>query len=602
MNASMSASEMLYYSFLSGAAAVDDQKQYLNRINVFPVRDGDTGTNLMSTLNSIIEETKVDTTVKATVASMADAALAGARGNSGIIFAQFINGVNEAMDDKEELSIHRFAAILKNAVPYVYSGIMSPVEGTMITVIREWVESIYIMKDKVRSFEELMSKTLQFARKSLERTPEQLEVLKKASVLDSGAAGFVAFLEGAAGFLKHKDVGRLKRPSKQVVIELPHMDYHDEVHYRYCTEAMLSGQKLDADVIRKQLGEMGDSVIVAGNPSHMRIHIHSNKPESVMEMLAGMGSVYQQKVDDMVFQNRIMQSRLSDTAIVTDSIADISQELIDRYQIHVIPLPISVDGDAYLDKTTLTTGQLYRFMNRTEGYPSTSQPSIRDIENRLSYLAGIYNNILAVTVSKEMSGTYNGFLQVAESLAESGYPIEVVNSRLNSGAEGLLVLQAARMLAEGRSFKETVDWVKLNRSSTRILVSLDTLKYMVRGGRVSPIKGLAAKLLNLKPIVSIDEQGKGIVYGKAFSSRGNLKKIIDLVSDANEKSGILAYSIVHADNLKTAEMVATRLKGITGKDPEYITEISAVVALNAGIGTVAVSFTTAQTKGEGGLT
>lgn len=592
MSQTLSVSEMLYYSFLSGAAAVDEKKHYLNQINVFPVPDGDTGNNLMSTLNTIIEETKVDRSIKATLASMADAALTGARGNSGIIFAQFINGVNEEMKDEEPLDLHRFASLLKGAVPYVYSGITNPKEGTMITVIKAWVDSIHTLKDKARSFEELLAETLAEAKRALQRTPEQLEVLRKASVLDSGAAGFVMFLEGGASFLKHKDVAHLKRPEGKLDAASGHLDYHGEVHFRYCTEAMLSGENLDAEAIRRLLEGMGDSLIVAGNSSRLRVHIHTDSPVQVMAMLSEKAAVKQQKVDDMVFQQLIQESRLSDTAIVTDSIADIPRELLDRWQVHVVPLPIRVDDHEYLDKTTLETDQVYRYMGRTEGYPSTSQPSIRDIENRLAYLSGVYKQVLAVTVSSEMSGTYNAFVQAAEKLNSKGASIRVVDSKVNSGAEGLLVLQAARMLADGAGLDEAARWLEESRARTRIYVSLDTLKYMVRGGRVSPMKGFAAKVMNLKPIVSIDADGKGIVPDKAFSTRGNMEKILSQAEKDHKEKTILAYSIVHADNMEKVEAFAERLRAITGLEPSFIAEISAVVALNAGIGATAVSYTT----------
>ncbi|MBU3130240.1 DAK2 domain-containing protein [Clostridium tagluense] len=126
--------EVLYNAFLSGVIHVRKQKNALNKMNVFPIPDGDTGSNLISTMNAIIEETKFENSIKATINSMADAALIGARGNSGIIFAQFINGINEEINDTEVLTISTFAEALKRAVPYAYKAILNPVEGTMITV------------------------------------------------------------------------------------------------------------------------------------------------------------------------------------------------------------------------------------------------------------------------------------------------------------------------------------------------------------------------------------------------------------------------------------------------------------------------------------
>ena len=168
-------------------------------MNVFPIPDGDTGSNLVSTMNSIVEDMKIHKSIKDTINSMADAALIGARGNSGIIFAQFLNGINEEISDKEPLTMVTFAETLKNAVPYAYKAILNPIEGTMITVIREWSEAVYKLKDVTDSFEAVIIKTLEDAKSSLANTPNILDILKKSSVVDSGASGFVSFLQGEIG-------------------------------------------------------------------------------------------------------------------------------------------------------------------------------------------------------------------------------------------------------------------------------------------------------------------------------------------------------------------------------------------------------------------
>ena len=232
--------EGLYYAFLSGVIQVRKQKNILNKINVFPIADGDTGSNLISTMNTIVEETKVQKSVEATFNSMADAALIGARGNSGIIFAQFINGINEEMKNVKILNTETFIEILKKAVPYVYNAILNPVEGTMITVIREWVEAVYKLKDRTKNLEEIIIGTLDDAKRSLANTPNILEILKKSSVVDSGGSGFVSFLEGVVDFLKDKNIFKLKQVREEVVFQEEIHNFNENITYRYCTEALQS--------------------------------------------------------------------------------------------------------------------------------------------------------------------------------------------------------------------------------------------------------------------------------------------------------------------------------------------------------------------------
>ncbi|MBU3130239.1 DegV family protein [Clostridium tagluense] len=166
----------------------------------------------------------------------------------------------------------------------------------------------------------------------------------------------------------------------------------------------------------------------------------------------------------------------------------------------------------------------------------------------------------------------------------------VINSKLNSGAEGLLVLEAAKLLESGKNYEQVVEIIEETINRAKIYVSVNTFKYMVRGGRVSAMKGFIGKILNLKPIISIDENGKGIAFGKTFSTKANTKKILDIVKKANQENRIISYNVVHANCHIKASELALKLTENLGQAPEYITEISPVVGLNAGILAIAVSF------------
>lgn len=594
MSADVMGGEMLYYAFLSGTIEVRKQKNMLNKINVFPIPDGDTGSNLISTMNSIIEETQIHNSINKTLSSMANAALNGARGNSGIIFAQFINGINEEISQSTEgLSVNSFVESLKKAVPYAYNAILNPVEGTMITVIREWVEAIDRLKDATKSFEELIIRTLDDARKSLEDTPNRLEILRKSSVLDSGAKGFVIFLEGVVEFLKNKNVDILSQKEEEITFDEETHHLHTEVTYRYCTEALITNDSLNHEEIKMAIQHLGDSQIVAGTSKKVRIHIHTNRPDELFDILRVKGKIVQQKVDDMKKQYETVNNRFSKTAILTDSIADLPEELIDQYQIHFIPLSLVIEGSAYLDKITIKPNKFYAMLDYLREFPTSSQPTIKSVENLYSFLTTHYETIITIIVSKEMSGTFNIVKTAAEKYIKEGKKIAVINSKLNSGAEGLLVLQAAKAINSGKSHDQVVNMIESYIEKTRIYVSVNTLKYMVKGGRISAVKGVMGKILNLKPIVSIDHTGKGVAFGKAFSSKANINKIIDNINKANLENKIMSYCIVHANAFQKAEDLKLKLTDMLGQEPVYITEISPIVGLNAGVGSVAVAYLTA---------
>lgn len=582
--------ENLYQSFVSGARQVIKNKNELNDINVFPVADKDTGTNLASTMNFIIEESKIGKSAKNTLNSIADAALAGARGNSGIIMAQYINGMFMSLKDEEEISISGFAESIQNAFPHAYNSISEPVEGTMITIIREWAQAVYNLKDSSVDFYELLGQPLEVAFKSLEETTSQLKVLHRSKVVDSGAKGFVHFIEGFTEFIKTGKVAEVSEIVEEIhsFHEIDHRD--GNIEHRYCTEAMFTGENIDLKMIKEKLKDQGDSLIVAGNNTKARIHVHTNTPEKIFQILRQEGNIIQQKVDDMKRQYQAAFDRKYNIALVTDSIADLPEEIMDKYQIHLLPLNLVMEGTSYLDKRTMTAEIFYDILDDLEEYPSSAQPSPKVIEHLYSSLLENYDEILVISVAKEQSGTNNLFQQAAKKMARSGKRIQVIDSKQNSGAEGLLVMKAAEMIHNGESFDNIIQEIEFLRDRTQILVSVNTLKYMVRSGRLSKAGGVLGKLINLKPVVSLDEKGAGSIADMAFSINSNTKKIMNRMKRYNENNKITRYAIVHANNPVRAEEYRRKCVEILKCEPEYIMNISTIVGISAGVGSVAVAY------------
>lgn len=581
--------EHVYHSFISGANQVIAQKNVLNDINVFPVPDGDTGNNLASTMTTIIEEAKVEENAFRTFQSIADAALTGARGNSGIIFAQYINGISNSLQEEESISIRSFAESVKLAVPHAYQAISEPVEGTMITVIRDWAEAVHSRWDQSKDFYDLLASSLEIARESLRQTTEKLKVLKDAAVVDSGAKGFVHFIEGFVHFLQTGIEEKFQ--DQEDVIDLgEHPEHvHDHFVHRYCTEGLIARDGLNLEKIKRELSILGDSLIVAGNNRKARIHIHSNRPDEVFMVLRTHGTILQQKVDDMKGQYDAIHNRKYPIALVTDSIADLPREWMDEYQIHMIPLNLMMEDTAYLDKVTITSENFYRLMDEVEKYPTSAQPNGKVVEGILSNLIAHYESIIVITVAKALSGTHQTIENAAKKFRGEGKTITVIDSKQNSGAQGLLVKKASEWIHEGKSHEEIVSMLETIIPKTRILVSVNTLKYMVRSGRVNKVTGIMGKLLNLKPVISLDANGMGTILDKAFSVKGNTAKIVKRVEAMKQEFGSLRYAIVHAGSEKRAEEYKKTFKKLLGRDPEYTMSISPIVAMSAGIGCVAVA-------------
>lgn len=586
-------SENLYYSFLSGAQEVIRNKGILNEINVFPVSDGDTGNNLASTMISIIEEAKIFSTVKETMNSIADAALNGARGNSGIIIAQYINGIFMSIHNDENLTMNAFADMVKDAVPHAYQAITNPVEGTIITVIKDWADAIDRHKNDAEDFPTLLSTSMGHAEKSLHHTTSQLKVLQDSNVVDSGAKGFVYFLQGFTNFLKTGSFVTDRDLNQETISFTEYPEHNQEnIHERYCTEALISGTDIDLEDIKRQLSSLGDSLIVAGNKEKAKIHIHTNTPELIFQALKSSGTIIQQKADDMIRQNESAYQRKYTTALVTDSIADLPKEYMDRFQIHLFPLNLVFENTTYLDKVTMTPEVFYPLLEKAEEYPTSAQPSPREVEKFLSNILAHYDDIIVITVSGEQSGTNSLFTKASEKLAQDGKKITVINSKQNSLAEGLLVLKAAELIDEGKPYEEVVETIESFRANTEILVSVNTLKFMVRSGRVSKVTGFAGSLVNLKPVVTNDQNGKGAIATMAFSEKSNTERILQMMEKDHESREITRFSIGHANDEARALDFSKRCQDLLGFEPEYMMNISTIVGMSAGTGAVAVAYTT----------
>ena len=578
----------IFDTFSSGAQHVIDNQEDLNRINVFPVPDGDTGTNLAATLSHIMGSTLVSDSAGETVGSMSDAAIVGARGNSGAIFAQFLSGLSESVNSAAKISMESFAQAVMNARNRAYAAISNPQEGTILSVISEWSRSLIENARGSRTFLELFDRTLPAVEQSLRRTPEQLPVLKRSGVVDAGAQGFYHFVRGARDFLL---TGKKPRIEAQGIVSFDSAHNapasEESISHRYCMEVMLRLDRGSAAQVKTEAEPLGDSLIVVNAGNKVRVHIHTDRPADLVALLRTRGGILQQKADDMREQLQTVHRRKHTVAILTDSACDLPQEVLDEHQIHVVPLRILAGGTEYIDRVTITSAQLARMQRTVRPYPSTSQPPAADLHNAYAWLSRHYESVVAIHLSGKMSGTYEASRREAEKIP--GKRITVIDSRHLSGSLGLLVLRAAEALASGADHAALVHLIEASIPKAKILVSVRTLDFMVKGGRVSPLKGILAKLMNLKPIVSVDSEGNSLLYGRAFSTRANIEKILRIVAEEHRSYPLRSFAVVYSGGPQAARRFAFRLAGIIGKDPLHIMEISPVVSLNAGPGAVCVA-------------
>ncbi len=293
--------------FIGGSANLTANKEAINALNVFPVPDGDTGTNMSLTMTSAVKNVPAQTTVMEVAKVLAHGALLGARGNSGVILSQIIRGFAQGLDGVEEVSAKDFAAAMQKGVELAYKSVMRPVEGTILTVAKKMGEAAEktVAANADIEVEALIEAMLADGHIALANTPNQLAALKQAGVVDSGASGLVAIFEGGLRALKGEEFEVPLAVSGKVdfTANEPEPEDDDFVNH-YCTEFFIHGSNIDVEKYRAHLQGMGESQVIVGNEEVVKTHIHTANPGEVLSYALQYGSLHDLKIDNMKDQHR----------------------------------------------------------------------------------------------------------------------------------------------------------------------------------------------------------------------------------------------------------------------------------------------------------
>ncbi len=289
-------------------AALEAARQRLDDLNVYPVPDGDTGTNLTLTMRAIRDAlSETDDAERAAVVHRATrAALMGARGNSGVIFSQIVRGFAESLSTDGDLNTETLARALRGASDAAYRAVRRPVEGTMLTAVRELAEEAEARAGE-HDFDAFLQALVHRGEEAVARTPEQLDVLRDAGVVDAGAAGLLEIVRGAAAAATGATL-----PETPPALELvgPGAIHHGQSQYRYCTVFVVTGESLDPDSLEIELEELGDSLLVVGDENALKVHVHTDEPGRALSLGTARGSIAGVEIADMHEQMQQRDQRL----------------------------------------------------------------------------------------------------------------------------------------------------------------------------------------------------------------------------------------------------------------------------------------------------
>lgn len=301
-------------AFAGGAAALRAQADALNAINVFPIPDGDTGTNMSQTMRAAIDE--VERAGGDDVASIAKAAaqgaLMGAKGNSGVILSQIIGGFAALPDTIEMLDTAALADALEHARAAAYKVVSNPKEGTILTAISAAASAAAQSADGGGDVDAALAAVVAATRDAVARTPELLPVLKEAGVVDAGAQGLYVLLDGMLRALRGEEAAGASDDLGAIDaswLSATEQTHHDGARSGFCTEFVIHGDALDSDAIRGQLSSLGDSLLVVGGGELVRVHVHTQTPDDALACGRGIGTLSHEKVDDMEAQFQSLAAR-----------------------------------------------------------------------------------------------------------------------------------------------------------------------------------------------------------------------------------------------------------------------------------------------------
>ena len=575
-------------ALLAGIRRVLARRDVLNRMNVFPVPDGDTGSNLAFTLAHVEQAVMPlrNSDAGALLRRAGDEAIDGARGNSGAILAQFLQGLGERLASLRRLSVADLAQAVQHAAAQARAAVAEPQEGTMLSVIAAFAEALRTHAsagDLRASYDHALAA----ARTALARTPEQLAVLRRAGVVDAGAQGFVDLLEGIADYIRRGrpalERGDDYSPGEDGVVGA--MD-HDEATHRYCTECVLNAVAIDRAAVRNALAPLDhSSLVLAGTHEKLRVHVHLDEPQRLYDTLAQFGAVSACKADDMRAQQRTAQSRLR-TAVVVDSAADLTPAALEH--LHLVPVRLNFGARDYLDKVSMSSAEFFRELRGNPVLPRTSQPPPGDFRRLFDFLLSHHEEVVYVGLSRAVSGT----LQAGESAAarSGGARIRVIDTRNASCGQGLLAERAAELASEGLDGAVIAQRIEALVPRTLTFAYVRDVAHAVRGGRIPAWALPITRWLKLVPVARFGGDGK-LHVARVMRGRADLpERFARWIAGAVPAATKWRILIGHADAAGEGERLRRALQlALPGGPEPQLVAAGAAISAHAGPGALVVS-------------
>ena len=547
---------------------IESEKENINKINVFPIPDQDTGNNITKTLLGIKEaiENKDFKDTEELSAAILDGALTAAQGNAGVIYtgflAKFLPQLKKDRSENKDLAL-----AFKEGLQGAYSSIQSPKEGTILDVIAATVLAFKEQGEKEADILKVLKFAIKKASQALLETREKMDILKKANVVDAGGLGFLVILESFLAALEdNEEIVKKERKEKS---SEKIKRFVQIISNRYEVVSLIKNPKLSFQEIKDSFKRLGNSLDMVQVGNKVKIHIHTDFPNEVKQAMYDLGDIESMRIEDM--SNQVVGENSSNYSIgiITDELADLTQKITERYQISVIPHKINwPDGDSLPGKN------IYQKMQEAErrgfkSLPKTSKPPKEVFLKEYKKLLEKFENVLCVPLSSKLSGSYNAACQARSMLSEEKRKrVFVLDSYSVSGGEALLILKAIELIQEGFDIHGIISKLKRKIPNIYLYGLLANPEWIERGGRVSSKQATWIRRfqkLGASPLLGIKD-GKvekiGYRFGIKEMSEGLFREIKKKSKKARDKGKKIRVVIAHCDNLEEADKLKQKLKKI----------------------------------------
>ena len=571
-------------------------REEINRINVFPVPDGDTGTNFSLTLRAVADALRAlgDASLSETARTASRAAVLGARGNSGMMLAHFLLGFSDGLGEALQANVTGIARAISAGSERLDQALDDPREGTILTVAREAAaaaERAALQTDDIAEFMHLM---LAEGERALARTPELMAVLKEAGVVDAGGKGFVRMLEGVVRFIEGDPIlpaAALPLPAESDMVPAALAEVAAERDFRYCTEVLVRGESLPpSNEVRAAMHDFGGSVVVALTGDILKIHVHTDTPDAVFSYATRWGRVATTKAEDMRAQHaHLAHDDRRQVAVIADSSADLPDAVLDRHRITLVPLQVMFGPETFRDRVELRPEEFYRRLRTSKELPTTSQPTPGEFIRVFRDARQEAHEIVAVLLSSGLSGTFQS--AVAARKASSLDGIHLVDSRSASLGLGLLALRGAELAEAGWTGQAIERELERIRNRSGMLLTVDRYDNLIRSGRVSRGKAWIGGMLDVKPILTLDDEGRVIPLDRVRGRENLIPRVLShLEQRLTPRPRRVRFGIGHADAPEAAERLRNAIVAAFRPEDCFVTLATGVLGTHVGPGAWAVFY------------